>query len=237
MDIQTAVILAGGEGKRLLPLTSDKPKALVPVLKRPLIEWIILWLKNNGVKEVVVSVDYKKEALMEHLGDGRRLGVKLRYNDHGGAKDTGDAFRSVFQNKNLKLPDTFFAMNGDQITDLPLAELASLHRAAKPLATLTACPVRLPYGIIELDGDQTARKFQEKPILTDTLMNAGIYVFRKNILKYLTRRGAIEKTAFPQLARAGLLKVYTHRGLFTTVNTVKDLAESEKILKNYKNLV
>lgn len=236
VTIDTAVILAGGKGLRLLPITVDKPKTMVAVLHKPIIEWILLWLKKNKIKKLVVSVDYKKEVLIKHLGDGKDFGVRITYNDHSGAKETGDAFRSVLEN--TKLPKYFFAMNSDQITDLSLRDLAARHMEYKPIATIVTCPTRHPYGVVEVGPGHSIMKFVEKPILRDILMNAGIYVFDRDILEYLPKRGSIEKTTFKKLAKKGNLKSYTHHGLFTTVNDQNDLKSVEKILQKHNgNLI
>ncbi|OGF69627.1 hypothetical protein A3H65_04030 [Candidatus Giovannonibacteria bacterium RIFCSPLOWO2_02_FULL_45_14] len=228
--IDTAVILAGGKGLRLMPDTQDKPKAMVPILNRPLIEWIILWLKKYDVKNIVVSVDHKKEVLKEYLGNGEKLGVNISYNDHSGAADTGDAFRSVF--KNINLPETFLAMNGDQITDMDIKKFAEHHEKYKPVATIYATPTKIPYGIIQHGDEHTITGFQEKPVMKNIMMNTGIYIFDKSIGEHLPENGPIERTTFKNLAEAGKLKVYFHDGLFTTVNDHKDLDESQKILKH-----
>jgi len=228
--LNTAVIIAGGRGSRLMPETRDMPKAMVPVLGRPIIEWILLWLKENGVRKVVISVDHKKDVLRNHLGNGKKIGLQILYNDHTGCKETGDVFRNILEN--VKLPKTFLAMNGDQITDLAIQDLVAHHKLYSPVATLVACPVRMPYGILEIDDEHTIQKFREKPTLPNVLMNTGIYVFHKSILDYLPRRGSIEKTTFRKLAKEGKLKTYVHKGLFLTINTHKDLEESQKILKN-----
>ncbi len=230
--VDTAIILAGGKGLRLRPETMDKPKAMVGVAGRPIIEWIILWLKKNGIKNIVLSVDYKKEILARHLGDGRGLGVKIIYNHHRGAKDTGDAFRSVF--KNIKLPETFIAMNGDQITDLSVKKFVAHHEKYQPIATVAVCPLKSPFGIVHLDENHTIKAFYEKPILHDKLMNTGIYIFERGIRNYLPKHGAIENTTFKKLAKAGKLKAYAHHGFFSTVNDHKDLASTEEILKRTK---
>ncbi|OGF62474.1 hypothetical protein A2926_01970 [Candidatus Giovannonibacteria bacterium RIFCSPLOWO2_01_FULL_44_40] len=230
--IDTAVILAGGKGLRLRPETADKPKAMVRVAGRPIIEWIILWLKKNGVKNIILSVNYKKEVLTDYFGDGHGFGVKITYNHHRGAKDTGDAFRSVF--KNINLPETFIAMNGDQITDLPIKKLIKRHEKYRPIATVAVCPLKSPFGIVHLDENHTIKSFYEKPVLYDKFMNTGIYIFENGIKSYLPKRGAIENTAFKQLAKAGKLKAYTHRGFFSTVNDHKDLESTEKILATSK---
>lgn len=230
--IDTAVILAGGKGLRLKPETADKPKAMVKVAGKPIIEWVVLWLKKNGIKNIVLSVDYKKEILMDYLRDGRGFGVKIIYNNHKGAKDTGDAFRSVFEN--IKLPETFIAMNGDQITDLPIKKFIAHHEKYRPIATVAVCPLKSPFGIVHLDENHTIKAFYEKPVLHDKLMSTGIYIFERGIQRYLPAEGAIEKTTFKKLAGAGKLKAYAHRGFFSTVNDHKDLASAEEILKKTK---
>lgn len=230
--VTTAIILCGGKGLRLRPFTDEQPKAMVPVLKRPLIEWIILWLKKNGITDIILSVDHKKEILMNHIGDGKNLGVTVRFNNHRGSRETGDALRTNF--RRMALPETFLVMNGDQITDLSITELVRHHERYNPVATIVACPVRIPYGVIEIDKYHTTKSFVEKPIMPNILMSAGIYICNRAIQNYLPKRGSIEKTTFRKLAEQKKLKTYIHRGLFTTVNDHKDLSESEHILKKYK---
>ena len=228
--LDTAVVIAGGKGLRLGPETSDKPKAMLQLLGRPLIDWIILWLKKNGVRTVIVSVDYKKETLIGHLGDGGALGVRVKFNDHSGAVETGDAFRSALENQDL--PEIFVALNGDQITDLSIQEALAVHQRHQPIATVVTCPVRIPYGILTITRENKVEAFREKPILPDTLMNTGIYIFNKSILPHLPRNGSIEKETFSKLAQLGELRSYTHRGFFTTINDHKDLTEAHNLLKN-----
>jgi len=232
--MDTAVILAGGKGTRLMPLTADKPKPMTEILGKTLIEWIILWLKKNKIKRIVISVDYKKEVIIKHLKNGESFGVEIIYNHHDGAEGTGDAFRSVLENKNIELPETFLAMNGDQIVNLSIKNLTTFHRKHDPVATIVMCPIRSPFGIIEYDKTGTIRKFLEKPILPDTFMNAGIYIFNKSIKKYLPQKGAIENTTFKHLAKNKKLKAYKYMGVFTTVNKLSDIKEAEKTLLNSK---
>ena len=236
MKIDTAVILAGGKGGRLLPLTLNKPKSMINVIDKPIIDWILLWLKKNKIKNIVISVDYKKKVLINYLGSGKKFGVSVTYNDHRGAEETGDAFRSVL--KNIKLPNVFLAMNGDQITDLSIKKVIAQHQKYDPIATIVTCPVRNPYGIVELGEDHSIKSFAEKPIIPDMLMNAGIYVFNKKILPYLPEKGRIEETTFVKLAKNKNLRAYIHNGFFLTVNDRHDLQNTEKILREQRlNLV
>lgn len=228
-EIDTALILAGGRGLRLMPDTLEIPKPMIQVMDRPMIEWILLWLRKNHIRRVIIGVDYKKEVLMNYLGKGKKWGLKISYNDHSGAKETGAALRSALTNQ--KFPDTFLALNSDQLTDLMVNDVFQHHRTHHPIATVVTCPMKSPYGIIQIDGANAIKRFIEKPVLPDLLMNSGIYIFQKSILPYLPYSGAIEKITFPQLARASKLYAYVHRGLFTTINDHKDLREACKILR------
>jgi mannose-1-phosphate guanylyltransferase len=233
--LDTAVILVGGKGMRLRPLTDDKPKSMVIIKDRPIIEWIILWLKKNGVTNIVLSVDYKKEVLINHLGNGESLGVHITYNDHTGSDETGDALRLLLKKNNL--PQTFFVLYGDQITDLPLKNVFEEHRRQNPLATLVTCPVRMPYGIVETAPGGTVQRFREKPILSDILMNAGIYIFEKDIEPYLPSEGSIANTTLVELAKIGKLHSYAYSGFFMTVSDTKDIKEGECLLEEQSNLL
>ena len=228
--LDTAVIIAGGNGLRLGSDTLDKPKAMVRLLERPIIDWIIFWLKKNGVRTIIIGVDYKKEVLMEHLGDGRALGVKVLYNDHHGASETGDAFRSALERHDL--PETFLALNGDQITDLRVKEMWAAHQRYNPIATIATCPVRIPYGIPSINDDSTIEMFREKPVLHDTFMSTGIYIFNKDILAHLPQQGSLEKETFTKLAQLKKLRAYKHRGFFTTINDQKELVLAQELLRD-----
>ncbi len=233
--IDTAIILAGGRGLRLLSADSQLPKAMVEIINRPILEWIVLWLKKNGIKKILISVDHKKEAIIKHFGNGKRFGMSITYNDHKGAKETGDAFRSAIGN--TKLPEVFVALNGDQITDMPLKKLIAHHQKYNPIATITTCPVRNPYGIIEIDNEHRIKSFSEKPILPGMYMNTGIYVFNKKIFSYLPKRGTIERTTFVTLSQKNDLRAFKYDGLYVTVNNRKDQENAEKVLKKLKKKI
>src|SRR3989338_1491676 len=228
--IDTGVVLVGGKGLRLRPLTNERPKSMVFINGRPLVEWIILWLKKHGIKRIVLSVDYKKEVLMDHVRDGKALGVQVTYNDHSGCFETGDVFRHILEHQNL--PEVFLALNGDQITALSVAEVFKDHTRHNPIATIVTYPTRIPYGILKLHDDGRVKAFEEKPILPGISMNTGIYIFNKSILPYLPTRGLIEKETFAKLAEQGKLRAYMHRGFFTTISDEKDIAEAERELKS-----
>lgn len=231
--LKTAVLLVGGKAMRLRPITDDTPKCMVDIEGKPLIEWIIEWLKENGIEKVVLGVAYKKEAIINHLGDGSKFGLKILYNDHSEAQDTGDAFRLAIENCNVD-DENFLAMNGDELTDISLKNLYRFHVEHLPVATIVTAPLRSPFGIVESDDNHTITNFKEKPILSDKFVNAGIYIFNKKIKEYLPEKGRLEETTFVKLANERMLKTFKYFGFWRTLNTHKDHEEMRKAVSNLK---
>lgn len=227
-EVRTAVILAGGEGLRLRPLTVDSPKAMIPVAGKPLLQWIIEWLKRNKIRNVVVGVAYKKEKVMDYFGDGGRLGVTMKYSNHTVEGGTGEGFRLAIE-RHVD-DEVFLAMNGDELVDLSVTDFFAFHLSQGGLATIALGPLRSPYGVAELDGSDIV-SFLEKPILRTHLVSVGTYVFSRDILDYLPEKGDVERAVFPRLASMRKLKGYIHNGFWATVNTLKDLEDVEKQLK------
>ena len=230
--LKTAIVLAGGNGIRLMPLTQDIPKPMVKVAGKPMIEWIVEWLAENGIKKVVIGVDYKKEALYEHFKNYKNKEIEIVFNDHGGATGTGDAFRKAIENHKVT-DDDFIAMNGDELTDLSLKSLQGFHKLHKPTVSLVACPLPSPYGVLDIGDNFTITAFREKPILTSHLINSGIYIFNKRIIPLLPEKGNIEQTTFVDLAKNGQLKAYQHFGFWRTLDNLKDLEELEGKYKEF----
>jgi mannose-1-phosphate guanylyltransferase len=226
--IETAVVLAGGEALRLRPLTDDTPKAMITVAGKPLLQWVLEWLKRNGVGNVVIGVAYKKEKVIDYFRDGAALDVKIRYSQHTVEGGTSEGFKLAIE-RHVK-DQTFLAMNGDELVDIDLSDLALHHHSNKGIATIAVGHLRSPYGVVEVDGNDIIG-FREKPILQSHLVSVGVYVFSRDILGYLPEKGNVEQTAFPTLASMRKLKAYVHNGFWATVNTVKDLEDVEKELK------
>jgi len=228
-NLRAAVILAGGAATRLRPISDSIPKAMVELGGKPLLEWIVDWLRDNEVRQLVIGVAYRKEDIIEYFGDGSRHGVDIIYSHHAVEGGTGEGFRLAISR--FVHDENFFAMNGDQITDLNLSKLADFHVKASPLATIAVINPRSPFGHVEFDDHMSVTSFLEKPILTSTYMNTGIYAFNRRILEYLPGKGDVEKIAFPRLVEERKIKVYPYNGLFITVNTPKDIAEAEAALQ------
>lgn len=221
--VPKVVILAGGYGKRLRPLTLEKPKPLVEVAGRPILEWQILHFKSLGYRDFVLLVGYKWEKIVERLGSGRRLGVRIAYVVEDEPLGTGGAIKNA--EHLLRGEEYFIVTNGDIITNLDARKLVE-RLEGEILAAMALVPLRSPYGIVEVDEKGLVRNFVEKPTL-DYWINAGVYAFRPEVLDWLPERGDIERTGFPQLAEARRLAGLGFQDVYwKSIDTVKDLEEA-----------
>lgn len=232
VEVKTAVILAGGAGLRLRPLTNGMPKAMVSVAGKPLLHWILEWLKQNGVSNFVLGVAHEKEKLMTYFDNGKDLGISIKYSVHTVEGGTAEGFRLAIERH--VTDEMFLAMNGDELVDINVREFALYHERNGGIATLAVAPLRSPYGVVQLEGSDVIG-FQEKPILNSHHVSVGTYMFSRQILNYLPRKGDIERTVFPNLCALRQMKAYLHSGFWATVNTVKDLEEVETRLKGRKD--
>ena len=220
-----AAILAGGFGKRLRPYTEELPKPLVPVAGRPILEWQIEWLKKYGIEEFVLLVGYRKERIIEHIGSGSRLGVKVTYVVEDEPLGTGGAFKNA--EHILSRNDVFLALNGDIITNLnPLKLIETVRKGYA--AAIAAIPLPSPYGILEIEGVMV-KGFREKPRLPDYWINAGVYAMTPRVFEYLPDKGDIEKIGFPEMAKEKVLAAVKYENIFwKSIDTYKDLEEATK---------
>lgn len=235
MVLETAVIIAGGKGTRLEEKTEDLPKPMIPIGGVPLIERVIRWLKQNSVKNLVIGVAYKKEKIMDYLKDGRNLGVNIKYTFHDENGGTEDAFKAAIEQSSIK-DENFYAMNGDQITDLQLEGLTNAHLKNGAVATLVTVRLRTNFGIIDVDMQDRVTKIHEKWSVPNVLMNSGIYVFNQGIRNYL-EGGNIEEKTFRKLAKEGKLYSFYYNGEWMTVNDKKELKKAEEYLKKYTSII
>ena len=212
------------------PITQDLPKVLVKVGGKPILQWVVEWLKTNSVKNIVIGVAYLKERIMEYFGDGSSFGVEITYSHHSVEGGTGEGFRLAitrYVDDNI-----FFALNGDQIANIKLDTMTRTHAKTGAIATIAVVHPRLPFGLVDVDRDNNCRGFLEKPVLTDRYISTGVYIFDKKITKYLPERGDLERSTFPKLTRIHKLSAYRHPGSFITVNSIRELEDAENsILK------
>jgi len=229
-----ALILAGGKGLRLRPLTDDRPKPLVSVAGKPIAEWQLDWLRSAvTLDEVVFLCGWKWERLKEHFGSEYH-GVKVDYSVEETPLGTGGAFRKAILEKGMGDEDVAM-LNGDIITDLKLADMAKAHRSAKPspAVTILLVPYKSRFGIVNIDTRNFVRSFEEKPVLPDLWINGGIYVGNaRRLVKDLPETGDIERETFPRLATTREVMAYPYRGFWSLVDSVKDIQEAEEELKS-----
>ncbi len=214
-QILKAIILAGGRGKRLKPITDYVPKPLVPIKNIPIIEWQIKYLKQFGIKEVIICTGYKTNMIESHL-KMKDLGMKIKFSIEKTPLGTGGAIKKAAKQINEK---SFFVINGDTITNIDLRKLTNKKNA------IAAIELRTKYGILETDSEKIIN-FKEKKEIPNTWMNAGIYYLQKQILKELPTKGDIEKTVFPNYAKKGLLETIKFKNVkWYSVDSFKDIEE------------
>lgn len=228
--VSTAVVLAGGAGSRLWPLTNNCPKPMVQLLGKPILQWIIEWLKTGGIKHIVLGVAYRKESVMDYFRDGEKFGVSIDYSIHSIEGETGEGFRLAIDR--YVDDKVFVAMNGDELLNTNLHSFIKFHLMHKPVATIMVSPLKCPFGTLKVDNDHKIVAFDEKPTIHSVLISTGVYVFDHQIVDYLTPTGRIEETVFPTLAEKGLLLAHRLNGQWLTINTRKDLIAAELALKN-----
>lgn len=221
------MILAGGYGKRLRPLTENLPKPLLEVAGKPILFWQIEFFKKHGVREFVLAVGYLKEKVMEKVGSGEKLGIKAIYVVEDEPLGTGGAIKNA--EPVLRNEEKFLVSNGDVITNLDATKLCQAL-TDDLVAVMALVPLPSPYGIVITDNGKVV-EFKEKPKLKDYWINAGIYCMKPEIFKYLPTSGDIEKTAFPELAKEGKLGAVKFPDAFwKSIDSHKDLEEANKIL-------
>jgi mannose-1-phosphate guanylyltransferase/phosphomannomutase len=201
-----AVVMAGGEGTRLRPLTSNQPKPLVPIVGKPCMEHIIELLKRHGLEDVIVTVAFLPQAIRSYFGTGETLGVDLAYSVEESPLGTAGSVRLAAG----RLDDTFLVISGDALCDLDLSRLIDFHREKKASATIGLKSVENPleFGIVVTDEDGRIERFLEKPswgqVFSDTI-NTGIYVLEPEVLKHIPadRPFDFSKELFPLLLEMG----------------------------------
>jgi NDP-sugar pyrophosphorylase family protein len=223
-----ALIIAGGEGERLRPLTSDRPKPMIEVAGTPILEHQIRWLAGQGVTDAILLCGYKAQMIQRHFGDGAAFGLRVRYSLEDEPLGRGGALKLGAR----ELPPdegTVLGLNGDVLTNQPLEPLLRYHRAKKAAATVMLTRLRSPFGIVRRDRRGRVLAFDEKPLLPHWI-NAGVYVLSRQVLDRLPEKGDHETTTFPELAAEGTLFGYPSNAYWRSVDTFKDLSEAAKEL-------
>ena len=226
-----AVILAGGKGTRLRPLTERLPKPMVPIMGKPLLERTLEVLKLHGVDEIVLSTCYKADAIKDYFGDGSDMGIKIHYAYEDFPLGTGGAIK----NSEKYFDDTFFVLNADIVSNINFSEMLRFHKRKKADVTIAVTHVANPsaYGVIEYDNDDFAISFREKPKeIVSHYINAGVYIFEPDVLKKIPSRRAVsvEREVFPKLLERGR-KIAVYKGC----NYWLDIGTPEKYIQAHRD--
>jgi mannose-1-phosphate guanylyltransferase len=202
-----AVILVGGEGTRLRPLTSTVPKPVVPLVDRPFIAFMLEWLRQHGIEDVIMSCGFLATSVRNVLGDGSGLGIRLRFVEEPDPRGTAGALKFA----ESMLDERFLMLNGDVLTDIDLTAQIAQHERSGARATLALVPVEDPtaYGLVRLAEDRSVSDFVEKPSpdsIDTNLISAGAYVLERDVLELVApeRNVSIEREVWPRLIGEGL---------------------------------
>jgi NDP-sugar pyrophosphorylase family protein len=228
-----ALILAGGFGTRLRPLSCTRPKLLFPVMNKPILDWTLERLAKSSVKEVILAVNYMAETLMQHYGNSKYK-MKILYSKEDRPLGTGGPVKKA--EKFIGHEEPFLVLNGDILTNANYKQLIEKHRENDAVATITLCEVDDPsrYGIVELTEKKRITRFIEKPTrekAPTNLANAGIYALDPEIFHYIPseRPVSIERKTFPTLAREGKLYGHQFRGPWIDIGKLADYIKANRL--------
>jgi mannose-1-phosphate guanylyltransferase len=232
----TAVILAGGKGTRLKPLTDKTPKSLVEINGQPILQYNIDLCKRHGIKNLILSVGHMRDQIMKHYGDGSKHGLSITYVEEKESLGTAGPLRLL----KGKIADTFIVLNGDELKDVNLSKMyhAHIENGGKATVALTTVDDPSMYGVVLMDGNRIVR-FIEKPKKEDApskLINAGLYIFEPEIINYIPEGYAMwELDVFPKLAKEGQLYGYPFSGQWFDTGTMERLQQAAKDWKGFSN--
>ncbi len=216
-----AIILAGGRGKRLRPITDYVPKPLIPIKNIPIIEWQIKYLKKFGITEVIICSGYKTKMIENYLNN-KKLGIKITFSIEDKPLGTGGAIKKA--GKKIK-DKSFLVINGDTITNI------DLKKVMKKENSIASIQLRTKFGILQTEQNKII-KFDEKKEIMDLWMNAGIYHLNKETIKELPNIGDIEKTLFPDYAKKEKLTIVKFiKSKWYSIDSFKDMEECSLVIQ------
>jgi glucose-1-phosphate cytidylyltransferase len=220
------LILCGGKGTRSYPFTEYLPKVMMPIKGRPIIVHLMEIYARQGYTDFVLAAGHRQEILRDYF-EGRFQEWNIQLVDTGEDTDTAD--RVIRCEKYLG--DRFFATYGDGLGNVNLQRLVEFHQSTGGLATVTSVPLRSQYGTVVTAEDGRILHFQEKPILHDHWINAGYFVFEKQIFNHWSGKN-LECDVFPDLANLGVTYAYRHHGFWKSMDTSKEQQELERLCQD-----
>jgi len=229
-----ALLLAGGKGSRLKPITHEIPKPLVPLHGKPIIEHTFDLLKKYGIKDIIVSIGHMGDKIRQHFGDGKRFGVNITYIEEKKPLGTAGPLRLA---KHL-LNETFIMCNADNLWNIDLIDLYMFHKERGGKATIALTTIEDPseYGVAKMSGNRII-EFIEKPkkgTEPSKLINSGFYIIEPEVIDYVPKKKSMmEVDIFPKIAREGKLYGYTFDGQWFDTGTME---RYEKAIKEWNDI-
>jgi len=219
-----AIILSESQGEGLRPIANSRPISMVEVAGRPILEYQLYWLREQGIRRVVVSCGHLYRVVQDYFGNGDALGLAVEYACGGGVKPALALLGATSASGPVLVVD------GGTITNLDLAPVMRRHREMDALATVVLVRYRSPYGIVELDPESRIRRFHQKPLLP-YWVSSGIYLLERSAYSLLPDIGEVERETFSRLAERGQLAAFKYWGYWRPIDSLKDVAEAtEEVL-------
>ena len=220
-----AIILAGGRGKRLRPITDKIPKPLIPINNKPLIERTIKYLKKYGIREIIISSGYKSNLIEKFLKKKKNFGCEIIFSTEKTPLGTGGAIKKALRHVN---EESFLVLNGDIITNIDLKKILK-----KP-NTIAANELKTKFGTMDIKNNKIL-KFNEKKDVANVWMNPGIYHLSKDIERLIPKKGSLEGIVFPKMVRNKTLETVKFKdALWFSIDSHKDIEECSKEIKSKK---
>ena len=220
-----AIILAGGKGKRLRPITDKIPKPLIPINNKPLIERTIKYLKKYEITDIIISSGYRSNLIENFLKKKKNFGCKIIFSIEKTPLGTGGAIKKALDHID---EESFLVLNGDIVTNI------DLNKILKKPNTIAANELKTKFGTMDIRNNKIL-KFNEKKDLTDVWMNSGIYHLSKDVEKLVPKKGSLEGMVFPKMARKKTLETVKFKNaLWFSIDSHKDIEECSKEIKSKK---
>ena len=220
-----AIILAGGRGKRLRPITDKIPKPLIPINNKPLIELTIKYLKKYGITEIIISSGYKSNLIEKFLRKKNNFGCEIIFSIEKTPLGTGGAIKKALRYVD---EESFLVLNGDIITNI------DLKKVLKKPNTIAANELKTKFGTMDIKNNKIT-KFNEKKDVTDVWMNPGIYHLSKEIKEIIPKKGSLEGIVFPKMVKNKALETIKFKNvLWFSIDSHKDIEECSKEIKSKK---
>lgn len=230
--LKTALVLAGGKGERLRPLTDNLPKPMVPILGRPLLEYHLHWLRQQGIERAVLLAGYLQDVIRQHFRVERIPGLTIECIGEDQPLGRGGALRNGFLEAGIQ-DEILVATNGDIITNQELLPLQKLHEKEKSLATILLTGMVSPYGVVDVGSHGQIVSFQEKPKLP-YYINGGVYVLSGAVLDRFPELGDHETGLFPELVEEGTISGLKSEAFWCSVETKKDIDIVEEFVSGHE---